>query len=65
MGMRNMAKKRAPRTFDPVAMAFPAAERSMRPKMCSDRSLVFDEVNVTQTEIKKVANHTGAVNQSV
>ena len=65
MGIKNMAKKRAPSDVDPVAIAFPTAATSINPKMCSDRSLVLELVQVTQTDTKKVPNHTGAVSHSV
>lgn len=56
MGMRNIAKKRAPMFFVPVAMAFPTAATSMRHMMWIDRSFVLDDVQVTKIETKNVAN---------
>ena len=56
--MRNMAKKRAPVTVVPVAIALPTAANSSKQMMCSERSLVFDDEYVTQMEIRKVANQT-------
>lgn len=56
MGIRNMAKKRAPVAVVPVAMALPMAARTMRAAMCSERSLVLAELSVTQTEMRNVAN---------
>lgn len=58
IGMRNIAKNRAPTFVDPVAMAFPIADISRRMKMWIERSLVFAAVQVTMTETKKVVNHT-------
>jgi hypothetical protein len=57
MGMRNMAKKRAPTTVVAAAIAFPIAATSMRQIICSDLSFVLAELNVTQTERRKVANY--------
>jgi len=57
MGIRNMAKKRAPRLVLAVAMAFPTTATIMSPKMCSERSFVLADVHVTQTEMRKVANY--------
>jgi hypothetical protein len=57
IGMRNMAKKRAPTTVVPAAIAFPTAASSMRQTMCKDLSFVFAELNVTQMERRKVANY--------
>jgi hypothetical protein len=65
MGIRNMAKKRAPRTVVPVAMALPMAAISIRTKMCSERSLVLAELKVTATDTRKVPNQTGTVSQRV
>lgn len=56
MGIKNMAKNRAPLTVDPVAIAFPTAARVIRAAICSDRSFVLAEVSVTQTEMRNVAN---------
>lgn len=56
MGIKNMAKKRAPTAVLPVAMALPTAATSMRHMICSERSLVLADVHVTQTETRKVAN---------
>lgn len=56
MGIRNMAKKRAPMTVVPAAMALPMAATSMRQMMCSDLSFVLAELNVTHIERRKVTN---------
>lgn len=56
MGMRNIAKKRAPRFVVPVATAFPTAARSIRPMICRDRSWNRADVQVTQIDTSKVAN---------
>lgn len=58
MGIKNIAKKRAPRFVVPVAMAFPAAATSIRTMIWIDRSFVFEAVKVTMTDVRKVANHT-------
>ena len=57
IGMRNMAKNRAPTTVVPAAMAFPTAAKSMRQTMCKDLSFVLAELNVTQIDRRKVANY--------
>lgn len=56
IGMRNMAKYRTPTLVEPVAMAFPTADRVVRQAMWIDRSFVLAEDHVTQTERRKVAN---------
>lgn len=56
IGMRNMAKKRAPMLVVPVAIAFPTAAISIRQTMWIDRSFVLDDVQVTKTETRNVAN---------
>lgn len=56
IGMRNMAKKRAPTLVVPVAMAFPTAATSIRQTMWIDRSFVLDDVQVTKMETRNVAN---------
>lgn len=65
IGIKNMAKNLAPNFVVPVATAFPTAASNIRKKICKLRSPVFELVHVTQTEIKNVANHTGAVNHRV
>lgn len=60
MGIRNMAKKRAPSAVVPVAMAFPIVATSIKLKMCRERSPLREEVYVTRTETRKVANQTTA-----
>lgn len=65
MGIKNMAKNLAPTLVVPVATAFPTAASNIKKKICKLRSPVLELVHVTQTEIKKVANHTGAVNHNV
>lgn len=57
MGMRNMAKNRAPTTVVPAAIAFPTAATSMRHIICIDLSFVLAELNVTQTDRRNVANY--------
>jgi hypothetical protein len=52
-----MAKNRAPVFVVAVATALPMAERHIRHMMCIDRSFVFDDVHVTQTETRNVANY--------
>lgn len=59
IGIRNMAKKRAPRLVVAVAIALPIAAISMRTMIWIERSLVLEAVNVTATEVRKVANQTG------
>lgn len=44
IGIRNMAKNRAPRFVVAVAMALPIVAISMSAKMCSERSLVLEAV---------------------
>lgn len=56
IGMRNIAKKRAPMFVVPVAMAFPTAATSIKQIMWIDRSFVLDDVQVTHTETRNVAN---------
>lgn len=56
IGMRNMAKKRAPMFVVPVAIAFPTAATSIRQTMWIDRSFVLDDVQVTKMETRNVAN---------
>lgn len=56
MGIRNMAKKRAPMLVVAVAMALPTAARSIRQMMWMERSRVRAEVHVTRIEERKVAN---------
>lgn len=56
MGIRNMAKKRAPTLVVAVAMALPKAATSIRQMMWMDRSLVLADVHVTRTETRNVAN---------
>lgn len=58
MGMRNMAKKRAPTTLVPVATALPTAATRRRPQMCRLRSVVRALDQVARMEIRKVANQT-------
>jgi len=65
MGINNMAKKRAPKTLVPVAMALPTAATIIRPKICSDRSPVLADEKVTATDTKKVPNQTGTVSHRV
>lgn len=57
MGMRNMAKKRAPNDVAPVAMALPTAARSISPMICRDRSSKRADVHVTVIETTNVANY--------
>lgn len=52
-----MAKYRAPVTVEPVAIALPIADTIIKPTMCNDRSFVLAEVQVTQREMRKVANY--------
>lgn len=59
IGMRNIAKKRAPTLVVPVAIAFPTAAISIRQTMWIDRSFVLDDVQVTKTETRNVANLEG------
>jgi len=59
MGMRNMAKKRAPVTLVPVAMALPTAAMRSRPQMCRLRSVVRALDQVARREIRNVAAQTG------
>lgn len=56
MGMRNIAKKRAPTAVVPVAMALPTAATIMRQIIWMDLSLTLADVHVTQTDNRKVAN---------
>lgn len=56
IGIRNIAKNRAPVDVAPVAMALPTADTHMRHMMWMDLSLVLDEVNVTHTDVRNVAN---------
>lgn len=56
MGIRNMAKKRAPTLVVAVAMALPTAAMSMRQMMWIERSFVRADVHVTRMETRKVAN---------
>lgn len=68
IGMRNMAKKRAPKDVVPVAMAFPTAATSIRPIICSDRSSKRADVHVTVIETTNVANYKpteGPVSESM
>lgn len=58
IGIRNMAKKRAPRLVVPVAMALPIAATSIRTMMWIERSLLLEAVKVTMTDVRKVANQT-------
>lgn len=58
MGIRNMAKNRAPRLVVAVAMAFPIAATSIRTMMWIERSFVLEAVKVTMTDVRKVANQT-------
>lgn len=44
IGIKNMAKKRAPRFVVLVAMALPIIATIIRPKMWSERSSVFEAV---------------------
>lgn len=59
MGIRNMAKKRGPTDVAAVAMTLPAQATHMRQMMWRDRSLNLADVQVTQTERRKVANCKG------
>lgn len=63
MGMRNMAKKRAPMFVVPVAIAFPTAATSIRQTMWIDLSFVLDDVQVTKMETRNVANLGGVVSK--
>lgn len=58
MGIKNIAKNRAPIAVEPVAIAFPTAATSMRHIICIDLSLVLAELKVTQIEMRKVANYS-------
>lgn len=58
IGMRNMAKKRAPMLVLPAAIAFPTAAIIMRQKMWMERSWVLEAVKFTTTDVRKVANQT-------
>jgi len=58
MGMRNMAKKRAPVTVVAVAMALPVAAKTRRPQMCRLRSAVRALDQVARMETAKVRNQT-------
>lgn len=63
IGMRNMAKKRAPMFVVPVAIAFPTAATSIKQTMWIDLSLVLDDVQVTKMETRNVANLGGFVSK--
>lgn len=58
IGIRNIAKKRAPVTVDPVAIALPTAEMIRRMAMWIDLSFVFAAVQVTPTDVRNVTNQT-------
>ena len=63
MGMRNMAKKRAPVEVDAVAMTLPAVASIIRQKMWMERSLYRAAVQLTKTATMNVANHAGGSQQ--
>lgn len=56
MGIRNMAKNRAPMFSVAVAIALPTSATNMRQMMWIDRSLVLADVQVTRTDTRNVAN---------
>lgn len=59
IGMRNMAKKRAPTFVVAVAMALPTTATSIRHTMWMERSPVRADVQVTKMETRKVTNCHG------
>lgn len=65
MGIKNMAKKRAPMLVVAVAIAFPTAAISIRQMICIERSFVLDDVHVTMMEKTNVANWFDLVSKSV
>lgn len=65
MGMRNMAKKRAPTFVVAVAMALPTTATSIRHTMWIARSPVRADVHVTKMETRKVANYHGIIRPCV
>lgn len=65
MGIKNMAKKRAPMLVVAVAMAFPTAATSIRQMMCIERSFVLDDVHVTSMDKRNVANCLDLVSNAI
>lgn len=63
--VHTIAKNLAPVAVTAVAMMFPTQETDMRQIICKDLSPVFPAVQVTSNEVRKVANHTGAVSNKV
>lgn len=56
-----MAKNLAPMLVVAVQMIQPTALTLINPTMCQLRSFVRPEVQVTSSETRNVATHTGAV----
>lgn len=61
MGIRNIAKKRAPVEVEAVAMTLPRQATSIRHAMWNERSRVLAEESVTQTEMRNVAAYSSAL----
>lgn len=56
IGIKNMAKKRAPILVVAVAIAFPTTATSIKQMIWMERSPVRADVHVTKIETRNVAN---------